>query len=270
MEQEIEEIQTKATVQDQAETQDNADVENQAELQEIVQEDNAETQAIVEVLEQAESQATVNLQEQPEIHEQAEPKVEIETLENSETQDKILLAALKLFAEKGFFNTSLTEIAEASGVKNTGVLYQHFKNKQAIATQLYANILDSLNISIDDIRRKNQKSSEQLRGIVDLLFKLTDDAPDVMRFLLMLKLDEFLPEEKPMLESPAYVKIQKIIQSGIKVGEIRNIDSWLAHAYFFGIINNTLLMVLTGTLDKNADAYQSQAWLAAWNVIAKK
>jgi AcrR family transcriptional regulator len=270
MEQEIEEIQTKATVQDQAETQDNADVENQAELQEIVQEDNAETQAIVEVLEQAESQAAVNLQEQPEIHEQAESKVEIETLENSEIQDKILLAALKLFAEKGFFNTSLTEIAETAEVKNTGVLYQHFKNKQAIATQLYANILDSLNISIDDIRRKNQKSSEQLRGIVDLLFKLTDDAPDVMRFLLVLKLDEFLPEEKPMLESPAFVKIQKIIQSGIKAGEIRNIDSWLAHAYFFGIINNTLRMVLTGTLDKNADAYQSQVWLAAWNVIAKK
>jgi hypothetical protein len=29
-------------------------------------------------------------------------------------------------------------------------------------------------------------------------------------------------------------------------------------------------MVLTGALDKNADAYQSQVWLTAWNVIAKK
>lgn len=270
MEQEIEEIQAKAALQDEAETQDKADVQNKAEAE--IAQDKAETQAqaIVEVLEQAESQAIVNLQEQPEIQEQADPKEQIETLENSETQDQILLAALKLFAEKGFFNTSLTEIAEAAGVKNTSAVYQHFKNKQAIAAQLYANILDSLNISIDDIRRKNQKSSEQLRGIVDLLFKLTDDAPDVMRFLLVLKLDEFLPEEKPMLESPAYVKIQKIIQSGIKAGEIRNIDSWLAHAYFFGIINNTLRMVLTGTLDKNADTYQSQAWIAAWNVIAKK
>jgi AcrR family transcriptional regulator len=208
-------------------------------------------------------------QQQEEIQAQVETQ-NIEVQDKAETRDEILLAALKLFAEKGFFSTSLTEIAEAAGVKNTSAVYHHFKNKQAIATQLFANILDSLNISIDDIRRKNQKSSEQLRGIVDLLFKLTDDAPDVMRFLLILKLDEFLPEEKPMLETPAFIKIHKIIQSGIKAGEIRSIDPMLVNAYFFGIINNTLRMVLTGALDKNADAYQSQVWLAAWNAIAKK
>jgi len=188
----------------------------------------------------------------------------------SETEDEILLAALKLFAEKGYFNTSLTDITEAAGIKTTSVLYHHFKNKQMIASKLYANISDSLNISVDDIRRRNQKSSEQLRGIVDLLFKLTDEAPDVMKFLLMLKADEFLPDEKPVMKTPAFAKIIKIIQAGIKAGEIRNIDPLLLNAYFFGIINNTLRMVLIGALDKKADAYQSQTWLAAWNVIARK
>lgn len=196
---------------------------------------------------------------------------EIETIQTkSEQQDEILLAALKLFAEKGYFNTSLNEIAEAAGIKTISILYQHFNNKQAIASKLYGNILDSLNISVDDIRRRNQKSSEQLRGIVDLLFKLTDDAPCIMKFLLVLKINEFLPEEKAIFESSAFVKILKIIQSGIRAGEIRNIDPILANAYFFGIINSTLRSVLTGELDKKADAYQSQTWLTAWNVIAKK
>jgi len=188
----------------------------------------------------------------------------------AETQDVILLAALKLFATKGYFNTSLSDIAEAAGVKNSAAIYHHFKNKQMIALQLYANIFDSFNISIDDIRRRNQKSSEQLRSIIDLFFKLTDDAPDIMQFLLILKLNEFLPEEKPVLETPAFVKIIKIIQAGIKAGEIRDIDPSLANAYFFGIINNTLRSVLTGAMDKKAEAYLSQTWLAAWNVIAKK
>ena len=188
----------------------------------------------------------------------------------AETQDEILLAALKLFTTKGYFNTSLTDIAEAAGIKNTSAIYHHFKNKQMIASQLYANIFDSLNISVDDIRRRNQKSSEQLRGIVDLFFKLTDDAPEVMQFLLILKLNEFLPEEQPVLETAAFTKIIKIIQSGIKAGEMRNIDPLLIYAYFFGIINNTLRLVLTGALDKQADAYLSQTWLAAWNVIVKK
>lgn len=193
-----------------------------------------------------------------------------ESQTKAEARDEILLAALKLFAEKGYFNTAISEIAKAAGVKNANSIYQHFKNKQAIAKQLYDDILDSLSVSIDDIRRRNHKASEQLRGIADLLFKLTEDAPDVMRFLLFMKFNEIFPEEKPMLESPAYVKIQKIIYSGIKAGEIRNIDPWLANAYFFGIINNTIIMALSGTLSKKAEVYQSQAWLAAWNSIAKK
>lgn len=172
--------------------------------------------------------------------------------------------------KKGYFNTSLTDIAEASGIKTAGAIYHHFKHKQMIATALYANILDSLNISIDEIRRKNQKPSEQLHGVVDLLFKLTDEAPAVMQFLLLLKINEFLPEAKPLIETAAFIKIIKIIRAGISEGEIRNIDPLLANAYFFGIIHNTLRMVLTGALDKKAEAYLPQTWLIAWNAIAKK
>jgi AcrR family transcriptional regulator len=196
---------------------------------------------------------------------------ELNTTQNkSEQQNEILVAALKLFAEKGYFNTSLTDIAEVSGVKTVSEVYQHFSNKHSIATKIYENILDSLNVSIDDIRRRSQKSSEQLRGVVDLFFKLTDDAPAIMKFLLLMPLPEFLPEQKLLFQSSAFNKIFKIIQSGIRAGEIRNIDPVLANAYFFGIINNTLRMSLTGELEKNAEAYRSQTWLAAWNLIAKK
>ncbi len=198
-------------------------------------------------------------------------EIEIEdTQAESEVQDEILLAALTLFAEKGYFNTSLIDIKEVAGIENTGIIFQYFKTKQMIAAQLYANILDSLNISIDDIKHQNEKPSEQLRGIVDLLFKLAEDAPNVMRFLLLLKTDEFLPESVPLHESPVFIKITGIIDAGIKVAEIRAISPQLAHAYFFGIIDNILRQVLTGFLDKKADFYQSQAWLAAWNTIAKK
>lgn len=193
-----------------------------------------------------------------------------DTQTKAEAQDEILLAALKLFAEKGYFNTSLTDIAEAAGVKGTSGIYHHFKNKQMIASALYASIFDSLNVSIDDIRRKNQKPPEQLRCIVDLLFKLADEAPNVMRLLLVLNINEILPDEKPLLETAPFAKILKIFQAGAKNGEIRNLAPQLCFAYFFGIINHTLRMVLIGVLDRKADTYQSQTWLAAWNAIAKK
>ena len=188
----------------------------------------------------------------------------------SELEDVILQAALRLFAEKGYFNTSLNDIVEAAGVKTTSTLYQHFKNKQLIASALNEKIFDSLSVSIDDIRRRSQKASEQLRGIVDLLFGLADEAPEVIGFLIILHTDEFLPEPKKLMQSAPFAKIIKIFQAGIKAGEIRNIDPVLAYAYFFGIINNTLRLVLTAELAKQADVYLAGAWLAAWGAIAKK
>jgi AcrR family transcriptional regulator len=186
------------------------------------------------------------------------------------TQDEILQAALKLFAQQGYFNTSLTDITEAVGIKTVTGIYQHFKNKQAIASALYGNILDSLSISIDDIRRRNRKAGEQLREIVDLLFKLTEEAPEVMQFLLLMKVDEFLPDEKRLLDTPPFIKIKKIFQAGIRDGELRTVDPLLAYTYFFGIISYTLKMILTGDLNKEADSYQAQAWLAAWHTVVKR
>lgn len=186
------------------------------------------------------------------------------------SQDDVLQAALKLFAQKGYFNTSLTDIKDSVGLKTTSGIYQFFKTKQSIAETLRENILDSLSISIDDIRRRNRKASEQLREIVDLMFKLTDDAPEIIQFLFFVKTEDFLPDATPLLETAAFNKIKRIIQNGIKEDEIRPIDHLLAFSYFFGIINQTLSLVLNGTLAKSADSYQSQVWLAAWSSIAKK
>lgn len=206
-----------------------------------------------------------------ELQPETETETEVEsTPQKSVTQDEVLQAALKLFAEKGYFNTSLTDIKDAVGLKSTNAVYQFFKTKQALAQALRENILDSFSISIDDVRRRNRKASEQLREIVDLLFKLTEDAPEIIQFLLFMKAEDFLPEATPLLDTPAFIKIKKIIQNGIKEGEIRAIDPLLAYNYFFGIIVHTLNLVLNKNLPKNADSYQSQVWLAAWGCIAKK
>jgi AcrR family transcriptional regulator len=190
--------------------------------------------------------------------------------EKDELRNDILGAALKLFAEKGYFNTSLTEIAELSGVKNSAGIYKHFKNKQEIARAVYLWIIDRLSVSIDDIRRRNRKSPEQLREIVDLWFTLTEQAPEIMQFLLVIRVNEFLPDELPIMETPPFTKILKILQIGIKAGEIRAVDSQRAYCHFFGIIENTLKQVLTGSLKKNADYYQNDAWNSAWATIVKK
>lgn len=190
---------------------------------------------------------------------------------NPATQDEILRAALSLFVRKGYFNTSLTEIAFAANLSQTQEIFLYFDSKQQLATELYNNVLDTLSVSIDEIRRRNKKASEQLHSLVDLLFKLTDEAPEALRFLFEINAREFLPTDaKLYLQTPAVNKMLKMIQLGINNGEIRSLAPMLIYSYFFGIINTTLQLMLNGTLDKKTESYQSQVWLVAWNAIAKK
>lgn len=51
------------------------------------------------------------------------------------TRKRIMEGALDLFIEKGFSNTSLTEIAHCLGITK-GVVYWHFKNKEDILLQI--------------------------------------------------------------------------------------------------------------------------------------
>lgn len=54
-----------------------------------------------------------------------------------QNRDKILDAGLKLFSEKGYYDTTTNEIAKVAGV-SIGSLYSYFKDKDAI----FLNILD--------------------------------------------------------------------------------------------------------------------------------
>lgn len=189
----------------------------------------------------------------------------------NDTKNEILRAALSLFVTKGYFNTSLSDIAIAAELAQTQEIFLYFESKQQLATELYHNVLDTLSVSIDEIRRRNKKASEQLHSLVDLLFKLTDEAPEALRFLFEINAHEFLPADtKPYLQTPAVNKMLKMIQLGINNGEIRSLAPMLIYSYFFGIINTTLQLMLNGTLDKKMESYQSQVWLVAWNAIAKK
>ena len=52
--------------------------------------------------------------------------------QKSSTRQRILVSAAKLFAGKGFTETTIRELAKAAGLKNPASLYHHFPSKNAI------------------------------------------------------------------------------------------------------------------------------------------
>src|SRR3954464_14510962 len=81
----------------------------------------------------------------------------------TDTRARILTAALRLFAERGYANTSLREIAEQLDVTKAA-LYFHYKTKEDIVTGILRGYLDGLDalLAAADRRPPTRAGREQL------------------------------------------------------------------------------------------------------------
>ena len=62
-------------------------------------------------------------------------------MERGNTKQEILNAALDLFSVQGFEATSISQIANAVGIRKAS-LYSHFENKQAILVAIVKEVLE--------------------------------------------------------------------------------------------------------------------------------
>ncbi|MFD1546684.1 TetR/AcrR family transcriptional regulator [Nonomuraea guangzhouensis] len=67
----------------------------------------------------------------------------------TDTRDRILAVAMRLFADRGYTNTSLREIAEELDVTKAA-LYFHYKTKEDIVTAIMRGYLDGITTLIDN------------------------------------------------------------------------------------------------------------------------
>ncbi|GAB4351938.1 MAG: TetR/AcrR family transcriptional regulator [Methylohalobius crimeensis] len=190
-----------------------------------------------------------------------------EIMDKKDPQDEIMQAALKLFTDKGYFNTSIADIRQAADV-STGTIYHYFKNKESLADALYQDILQSMNDSIGEISSKTDNAFERLRAIVELFFTLTENAPEVMRFIVSVRHQEFRADNRPMSLSEPFLRLTSIMQDGIERGELRRMDSKVASACFYGTIARMIQLRLDGGLEKSLEWYLLDTWTAIWKALS--
>ena len=92
------------------------------------------------------------------------------------TKDKILAAALDCFSERGYFNTSLDQIAKQASVTR-GAVYWHFKNKPEIFDALHTLLHEPfIQIILEDLEQEADEPISQLRQLcIKLLYNLKDN-----------------------------------------------------------------------------------------------
>ncbi len=95
-----------------------------------------------------------------------------------EKRSKILFAAIKVFAQKGFYNTKVADIAREAGVAD-GTIYLYFKNKDDILISIFEEKMDEI-LGLFKTRLKKAKNArEKLEIFFKTYFRLINDDQDL-------------------------------------------------------------------------------------------
>ena len=159
-------------------------------------------------------------------------------------RERILAAAMKVFARKGFASARVSDVAREAGVAD-GTIYLYFASKDAILISIFdegmQGILEGLAKGlkgIDDPR-------ERLRFFCRYHLKVVEDDPDLAEVLLIeLRFsDKFLTEYKPGAMLDRYLEqLALIISEGQRRGMFRReIPTGVAMGAVFGALDEISL-----------------------------
>ncbi len=151
------------------------------------------------------------------------------------TRDRILQAALKLFARQGYEGTTTKDLALAAGVAE-GTLFRHFSNKKAIlievATKGWVEILTDLLTELSEMGSYKAVAQVMRRRMLRMA-----ESSDLMRVCFMEA--QFHPELRDRIQTEVIVKMTDVaeafFETAMDKGIYRRMDPRIVARVFLGM-----------------------------------
>ncbi len=97
----------------------------------------------------------------------------------SDKRERILAAAITVFAKNGFYDTRVSEIAKAAGVAD-GTIYLYFKNKDDVLVSIFSERIEQLIDVLTRIADREDKTPEQkIRKVIELQLGVLEGQRDL-------------------------------------------------------------------------------------------
>jgi TetR/AcrR family fatty acid metabolism transcriptional regulator len=93
-------------------------------------------------------------------------------------RDRILKAAIKVFAKNGFYATRVSEIAKAAGVAD-GTIYLYFKNKDDVLITIFEEGITRLLTILRDVAESREPFENRITRIIELQLGLLEEQRDL-------------------------------------------------------------------------------------------
>jgi len=122
--------------------------------------------------------------------------------ERERRRQQIIVAAKRVFSEKGYSKSTMEDIAREAEL-SPGTLYLYFKNKDELYASLSLRILQYLNIRLEDVKReKDVEPHKKIAAIKEALFDVYQFDPMILINMFHLQSSETLKNlSSPLLEN---------------------------------------------------------------------
>lgn len=160
--------------------------------------------------------------------------------QKEERRKTILMTALHLFVEKGFYETKIADIAEAVSM-STGLMFHYFESKEELLLELV-----KMGAGASEAPDKMGELPPEMffAGFLHQLFSFAEEQPWIFdMFVLMGQARrEGMPEEarQVALSVNQVERSAKIIEAGQKSGVFRDGDSKQLSACFWAAVQGVM------------------------------
>jgi AcrR family transcriptional regulator len=188
----------------------------------------------------------------------------------AETRERLFRAALDLFAQKGFNETTVEDITEAADV-GKGTFFNYFPSKDHILLAFGEMQLAKLQTAIEEARRTRESMPQFLRSLGVRMTQEPTRHPGIIRTLLQAYLST-TPVREAMLDLQKRVHElhTEIVRLGQERGEIRNDlpAAEIAHVFRQTIFGTLLMWSLHG--DATLHVRIESAFNVLWSGLAPR
>jgi AcrR family transcriptional regulator len=145
--------------------------------------------------------------------------------EKERRRQQIMVAAKRVFSEKGFNKATMEDIAQEAEL-SPGTLYLYFKNKEELYASLSLRILQYLHIRVEHVNdEKGSGPMEKLDALTEAMYDVYEFDPLIIINMFHLQSSETLKnlspelmEEIKQLSRKSLSSISKIFQEGVEQG----------------------------------------------------
>jgi len=176
-------------------------------------------------------------------------------------KEQIIQAALKLFSERGFYSTTIPDIAKAMGM-STGNLYNYFASKEELAQEIIRYVSAMLGERIREINAEAITTKEKIGKITRFYFELCLEQPELIEYFLRVYLAnrEVFSDgcEGMICVAPFMTELMVFFEEGVRAGDLRNQDFFSAFGLFMGYLGGMAFLNGEKVLPKNLVAYSDE------------